>query len=81
MSPYDTFRAARVVDGFLAGPPRPLDCDGVHRAVGVWQPYAGMVHFHMLLAGPAGTGHLAVAPRVAESGPSSARFPGAEREA
>jgi DNA-3-methyladenine glycosylase II len=29
---------------------RPLDYDGVRRAVGGWQPYAGLVYFHLLLA-------------------------------
>jgi len=28
----------------------PLDYDGVHRAVADWQPYAGLVYFHLLLA-------------------------------
>jgi DNA-3-methyladenine glycosylase II len=29
---------------------KPLDYDGVHRAVASWQPYAGFVYFHLLLA-------------------------------
>lgn len=29
----------------------PLDYDGVRRAVKRWQPYAGLVYFHLLLAG------------------------------
>jgi DNA-3-methyladenine glycosylase II len=29
---------------------KPLDYDGVHRAVAGWQPYAGFVYFHLLLA-------------------------------
>ncbi len=30
---------------------RPLDYDGVRRVVQPWQPYAGMVYFHLLLEG------------------------------
>jgi DNA-3-methyladenine glycosylase II len=33
------------------GRDRPLDYDGVKRAVRRWQPYAGLVYFHLLLAG------------------------------
>ena len=29
---------------------KPLDYDGVRRAVASWQPYAGLVYFHLLLA-------------------------------
>ena len=29
---------------------KPLDYDGVRRAVAGWQPYAGFVYFHLLLA-------------------------------
>jgi DNA-3-methyladenine glycosylase II len=29
---------------------KPLDYDGVHRTVAGWQPYAGFVYFHLLLA-------------------------------
>jgi DNA-3-methyladenine glycosylase II len=29
---------------------KPLDYDGVHRAVTGWQPYAGLIYFHLLLA-------------------------------
>jgi hypothetical protein len=29
---------------------KPLDYDGVRRAVADWQPYAGFVYFHLLLA-------------------------------
>jgi hypothetical protein len=29
---------------------KPLDYDGVRRAVAGWQPYAGLVYFHLLLA-------------------------------
>lgn len=33
------------------GRTRPFDYAGVHRAVERWQPYAGMVYFHLLLDG------------------------------
>jgi DNA-3-methyladenine glycosylase II len=33
------------------GRDKPLDYDGVKRAVRRWQPYAGLVYFHLLLAG------------------------------
>ncbi len=33
------------------GRPRPLDYDEVRRALERWQPYAGMVYFHLLLDG------------------------------
>jgi DNA-3-methyladenine glycosylase II len=36
----------------------PLDYDGVHRAVAGWQPYAGFVYFHLLLARIKKTGWL-----------------------
>ncbi len=39
----------------------PLDYEAVHRALRPWRPYAGMVYFHMLLAGLADTGSLALA--------------------
>ena len=29
---------------------KPLDYEGVRRAVAAWQPYAGLVYFHLLLA-------------------------------
>jgi DNA-3-methyladenine glycosylase II len=29
---------------------KPLDYDGVHRAVTAWQPYAGFIYFHLLLS-------------------------------
>jgi DNA-3-methyladenine glycosylase II len=29
---------------------KPLDYDGVHRAVTGWQPYAGFIYFHLLLS-------------------------------
>lgn len=33
------------------GRPAPLDYDGVRRVVEKWQPYAGMLYFHLLLDG------------------------------
>ena len=36
----------------------PLDYDGVKRAVRRWQPYAGMVYFHLLLAGLTASGEM-----------------------
>jgi DNA-3-methyladenine glycosylase II len=33
------------------GRPDPLDYAAVQRAVGPWQPYAGLVYFHLLLHG------------------------------
>jgi DNA-3-methyladenine glycosylase II len=36
----------------------PLDYDGIARATRRWQPYAGMVYFHMLLEGLSETGAL-----------------------
>jgi len=36
----------------------PLDYEGVRRAVRRWHPYAGLVYFHLLLAGLAASGDL-----------------------
>lgn len=41
------------------GRPSALDYAGVAKAVAKWQPYAGMVYFHLLLDGLARTGDLA----------------------
>ena len=38
---------------------KPLDYDGVKRAVVRWQPYAGLVYFHLLLAGLKESGEMA----------------------
>jgi DNA-3-methyladenine glycosylase II len=46
------------------GRSRPMDYDGVHRAVARWQPYAGLVYFHLLLDGLSEAG--ALENRVAE---------------
>lgn len=35
-----------------------LDYEGVKRAVHRWRPYAGLVYFHLLLAGPAESGEM-----------------------
>jgi DNA-3-methyladenine glycosylase II len=40
------------------GRPRPLDYAGVRRAVERWQPYAGLVYFHLLLDGLSQAGAL-----------------------
>ena len=40
------------------GRSRPLDYAGVHRAVERWQPYAGLVYFHLLLDGLSQAGAL-----------------------
>jgi len=44
----------------------PLDYRAVARAVARWQPYAGMVYFHLLLARLEAAGQLAAEPPVAE---------------
>ena len=44
----------------------PLDYSAVARAVARWQPYAGMVYFHLLLARLEAAGQLAAEPPVAE---------------
>jgi len=38
---------------------QPLDYEGVKRAVARWQPYAGLVYFHLLLAGLTESGEMA----------------------
>jgi DNA-3-methyladenine glycosylase II len=40
------------------GRSRPLDYAGVRRVVEPWQPYAGLVYFHLLLEGLSHTGAL-----------------------
>jgi DNA-3-methyladenine glycosylase II len=37
---------------------KPLDYAGVHRRMARWQPYAGLVYFHLLLRGLAESGRL-----------------------
>ena len=37
---------------------RPLDYEGVKRSVARWQPYAGLVYFHFLLAGLTESGEM-----------------------
>jgi DNA-3-methyladenine glycosylase II len=39
---------------------RPLDYDGVSRALERWQPYAGMLYFHLLLDGLAKAGSVEI---------------------
>ena len=45
------------------GRSRPLDYAGVHRAVERWQPYAGLVYFHLLLDGLSQAGALGIETR------------------
>ena len=45
------------------GRSRPLDYAGVARAVAPWQPYAGLVYFHLLLHGLSLAGAFESAPR------------------
>jgi DNA-3-methyladenine glycosylase II len=40
------------------GRPAPLDYAGIRRAVEKWQPYAGLLYFHLLLEGLANAGSL-----------------------
>ncbi len=47
--PGDDVGARKKLAHFL-GKRKPLDYDGVRRAVAGWQPYAGLVYFHLLLA-------------------------------
>ncbi len=54
------------------GRSRPLDYAGVHRAVERWQPYAGLVYFHLLLDGLSQAGALESS---AEPGAPSLRIP------
>lgn len=47
--PGDDVGARKKLAHFL-GKKKPLDYDGVRRAVDGWQPYAGLIYFHLLLA-------------------------------
>jgi DNA-3-methyladenine glycosylase II len=47
--PGDDVSARKKLAHFL-GKRKPLDYDGVRRAVAGWQPFAGLVYFHLLLA-------------------------------
>ena len=47
--PGDDVGARKKLALFL-GKRKPLDYDGVRRAVAAWQPYSGLVYFHLLLA-------------------------------
>lgn len=49
MFPGDDVGARKKLAQFLRKK-QPLDYDGVRRAVARWQPYAGLVYFHLLLA-------------------------------
>jgi DNA-3-methyladenine glycosylase II len=50
------------------GRSRPLDYAGVAKAVERWQPYAGLVYFHLLLDGLSRTGVLEPSPELASNG-------------
>lgn len=50
------------------GRSRPLDYAGVHRAVERWQPYAGLVYFHLLLDGLSQAGALDRDPESTSNG-------------
>lgn len=52
------------------GRAQPLDYSGVHRAVERWQPYAGLVYFHLLLDGLSKAGVL-----ESNAVPASSVFP------
>ena len=59
------------------GRSRPLTYDGVRRAVERWQPYAGLVYFHLLLDGLSQAGALDRAPESTSNGSIiEARRPG-----
>jgi DNA-3-methyladenine glycosylase II len=47
--PGDDVGARKKLADFL-GKRKPLDYEGVRKAVAGWQPYAGLVYFHLLLA-------------------------------
>lgn len=45
--------------GRLLGVRKPLDAERARRALARWQPYAGLIYFHLLLSHLADIGHLA----------------------
>ena len=55
--PGDDVGAQKRLAAWL-GRPAPLDYAGVRRAVAPWQPYAGLVYFHLLLDGLSNAGVL-----------------------
>jgi DNA-3-methyladenine glycosylase II len=55
--PGDDVGAQKRLGGWL-GRPAPLDYAGVRSAVAPWQPYAGLVYFHLLLDGLSKAGVL-----------------------
>ena len=57
MFPGDDVGAQKRLARWL-GRSRPMDYAGVRRAVERWQPYAGLVYFHLLLDGLSQTGAL-----------------------
>lgn len=65
--PGDDVGAQNNLARFL-GRRKPLDYEGVHRAVAKWQPYAGFIYFHLLLARIRDAGWLRNGERVESTG-------------
>ena len=55
--PCDDVGAQKSLARWL-GRSAPLDCGGVRKAVAPWQPYAGLMYFHLLLDGLSNAGVL-----------------------
>lgn len=55
--PGDDAGARRNLETWLH-PAEPLDYEGVRRQLARWQPYAGLIYFHLLLSRLAEAGHL-----------------------
>jgi DNA-3-methyladenine glycosylase II len=74
--PGDDVGAQKSLGRWL-GRPAPLDYQGVTKAVRKWQPYAGLLYFHLLLDGlsRAGAFNGADAVQQAHSGTSCRTFP------
>ena len=80
--PGDDVGARKKLAHFL-GKRKPLDYDGVRRAVADWQPYAGFVYFHLLLARIKKAGWLCShrAPRGTSQDPATGTDPRLENRA
>jgi DNA-3-methyladenine glycosylase II len=65
--PGDDVGARNNLARFL-GRRKPLDYEGVRRAVAKWQPYAGFIYFHLLLARIRDAGWLSNGERVESAG-------------
>jgi len=80
--PGDDVGARKKLAHFL-GKRKPLDYDGVRRAVADWQPYAGFVYFHLLLARIKTAGWLCSdrAPRETSQNPATGTDPRLENRA